>query len=114
MFDRDQQAADALYRIYRRLRVTSQAARNAPVTVSRAIERSSLMAYAVEDAGVPTPRLRAAVRVGPEAAVIATTHHDGTTLAEQFCDRPTSCSDSVFDAVLQAAPAPGHAPLADR
>ena len=40
------------------------------------------MAYAVEDAGVPTPRLRAAVRVGPEAGAIATSHPDGTTLAE--------------------------------
>ena len=50
VFDRDQQAADALYRIYRRLRLTSQAARSAPVTVSRAIERGSLMAFAVEDA----------------------------------------------------------------
>jgi len=59
VFDRDQQAADALYRIYRRLRLTSQASRTTPVTVSRAIERTSLMAYAVEDAGVPTPRLHA-------------------------------------------------------
>jgi glycosyltransferase 2 family protein len=100
VFDRDQQAADALYRIYRRLRVTSQAARNVPVTVSRAIERSSLMAYAVEDAGVPTPRLRAAVRVGPEAAAIATTHHDGTTLADHsaLTDRLLG---HVFDAVLK-------------
>ncbi len=100
VFDRDQQAADALYRIYRRLRLTSQASRTSPATVSRAIERSSLMAYAVEDAGVPTPRLRAAVRVGPEAAAIATTHHDGTTLAEQ-----PSPADGllgrVFDEVLQ-------------
>jgi glycosyltransferase 2 family protein len=100
MFDRDQQAADALYRIYRRLRVTSQAARSVPVTVSRAIERSSLMAYAVEDAGVPTPRLRAALRVGPEAGAIATTHHEGTTLAD--CPAPTDgLLGHVFDAVLK-------------
>jgi glycosyltransferase 2 family protein len=100
VFDRDQQAADALYRIYRRLRVTSQAVRNAPVTVNRAIERSSLMAYAVEDAGVPTPRLRAALRVGPEAAAIATDHHDGTTLANY--STPTDRQlGRVFDAVLK-------------
>jgi glycosyltransferase 2 family protein len=100
VFDRDQQAADALYRIYRRLRLTSQASRNAPVTVSRAIERGTLMAYAVEDAGVPTPRLRAALRVGPEAAAIATSHHDGTTLAEHdaLTDRQLG---RVFDAVLR-------------
>ncbi|HSR85385.1 MAG TPA: flippase-like domain-containing protein [Streptosporangiaceae bacterium] len=100
VFDRDQQAADALYRIYRRLRVTSQAARSVPVTVSRAIERSSLMAYAVEDAGVPTPRLRAALRVGPEAAAIATSHHDGTTLANH--PAPTDrMLGHVFEAVLK-------------
>jgi uncharacterized membrane protein YbhN (UPF0104 family)/tRNA A-37 threonylcarbamoyl transferase component Bud32 len=100
VFDRDQQAADALYRIYRRLRLTSQAARSVPVTVSRAIERGSLMAYAVEDAGVPTPRLRAALRVGPEAAAIATTHHEGTTLAN--CPAPTDRQlGHVFDAVLK-------------
>ena len=100
VFDRDQQAADALYRIYRRLRLTSQAARSVPVTVSRAIERSSLMAYAVEDAGVPTPQLRAALRVGPEAAAIATTHHDGTTLAHY--PAPTDgLLGHVFDTVLK-------------
>jgi len=100
VFDRDQQAADALYRIYRRLRVTSQAARSVPVTVSRAIERSSLMAYAVEDAGVPTPRLRAALRVGPEAAAIATTHHDGTTLAD-YPAPSDRLLGHVFDTVLK-------------
>jgi glycosyltransferase 2 family protein len=101
VFDRDQQAADALYRIYRRLRVTSQVSRSAPLTVARAVERRTLMAYAVDDAGVPTPRLRAALRVGPEAAVIATGHHDGTTLA----DLPAAPSDEVlgrvWDAVLK-------------
>jgi uncharacterized membrane protein YbhN (UPF0104 family)/tRNA A-37 threonylcarbamoyl transferase component Bud32 len=100
VFDRDQQTADALYRIYRRLRLTSQVSRNAPVTVSRAIERGTLMAYAVEDAGVQTPRLRAALRVGPEAAAIATSHHDGTSLAEHeaLTDRLLG---KVFDAVLR-------------
>jgi len=39
---------------------------------------------------VPTPRLRALVRVGPEAAVLAYDHHDGTTLAQ----RNPGCSDA--------------------
>jgi len=101
VFDRDQQAADALYRIYRRLRLTSQASRSAPLTVSRAVERRALLSYAVEDAGVPTPRLQALLRVGPEAAVIATSHQAGTTLAEL----PTAPTDDqlgrIWDAVLQ-------------
>ena len=101
VFDRDQQAADFLYRLYRRLRLTSQASRSVPVTVSRAVERRALMTYAVEDAGVPTPKLLAALRVGPEAAAIATRHCQGTTLA----DLPHPSSDELlgrtWDAVLK-------------
>jgi len=100
VFDRDQQGADAFYRIYRRLRLTSQVSRSAPLTVSRAVERRALMTYAVEDAGVSTPRLEAAVRVAPEAAAIATHHLDGTTLAK--LPRPPSDEQlsRVWDAVL--------------
>jgi glycosyltransferase 2 family protein len=101
VFDRDQQAADFLYRLYRRLRLTSQASRSAPLTVSRAVERRALMSYAVADAGVPTPKLVAALRVGPETAAVATRHCTGTTLA----DLPDPPSDwllgKVWDAVLQ-------------
>ena len=101
VFDRDQQAADFLYRLYRRLRLTSQASRSVAVTVSRAVERRALMAYAVEDAGVPTPRQLAVLRVGPEAAAVATQHCTGTTLA----DLPYPPSDEllgrVWDAVRQ-------------
>jgi len=100
VFDRDQQAADFLYRLYRRARLTSQASRSATLTVSRAIERRTLMAYAVEDAGVPTPRLRAALRVGPEAAFIATAHATGTTLAELPCPPSDKLVSRVFDTVL--------------
>jgi uncharacterized protein (TIRG00374 family) len=100
VFDRDQQAADFLYRLYRRVRLTRQASRSATLTVSRAIERRSLMAYALEDAGVPTPRLRAALRVGPEAAFIATDHATGTTLAELPCPPSDKLLSRVFDTVL--------------
>jgi uncharacterized membrane protein YbhN (UPF0104 family)/tRNA A-37 threonylcarbamoyl transferase component Bud32 len=101
VFDRDQQAADAIYRIYRGLRLRSQVSRASPLTVERAIERRALMTYALEDAGVGTPQLRALLRVGPEAAVVATDHHPGVTLA----DLPVAPSDGqlgrVFDTVLQ-------------
>ncbi len=88
VFDRDQQAAGALYRLYRRLRLKAQVSRSSLLTVERAVERCALLTYAVQGAGVATPRLRALVRVGPEAAVLVTDHHDGTTLAEQ-ADEPT-------------------------
>ncbi len=101
VFDRDQQTADAIYRLYRGLRLRSQVIRPTPLTVERAVERRALMTYALEDTGVPTPRLRALLRVGPEAAVLATDRCPGVTLA----DLPKAPSDAqlahIFDTVLQ-------------
>ena len=99
VYDRDQQAAGAIYRVYRSIRLLAQVPRNAPLSVDRAVEHRALLSYAAEDAGAPTPRLRALVRVGPEAAVLAYEHHDGTTLAQ----RNPGCSDDelkqIWDAV---------------
>jgi glycosyltransferase 2 family protein len=101
VFDRDQQTADAIYRVWRALRLRSQVSQVAPLTVDRAVERRALMTYAVEDAGVRTPRLRALLRVGPEAAVLATDHQPGVTLAD-LPDPPTDEQlAQVFDAVLR-------------
>jgi len=101
VFDRDQQAADVFYRLYRRLRLRTQVSRSAPLTVERAMERRALLTYAAEDAGVPTPRLRALIRVGPEAAVLANESHGGTTLAE-LKEVPTDAQlASVWDTVLR-------------
>jgi uncharacterized protein (TIRG00374 family) len=101
VFDRDQQAAGTFYRIYRSIRLLGQVSRSAPLSVDRVVERRALLSYAAEDAGVPTPRLRAVVRVGPEAAVLAFEHHDGTTLAR----RNPGCSDEelrhIWDAVAR-------------
>jgi|HubBroStandDraft_5_1064220.scaffolds.fasta_scaffold16872_2 uncharacterized membrane protein YbhN (UPF0104 family) len=101
VFDRDQQTADAIYRVWRGLRLRRQVTQPAPLTVERAIERRALMAYSLADARVGTPRLRALLRVGPEAAVIAVDHEPGVTLA----DLPGGPSDGqlgrVFDAVLR-------------
>jgi len=99
VYDRDQQAAGAFYRLYRAVRLQGQVSRNAPLSVDRTVERRALLSYATEDAGVPTPRLRTLVRVGPEAAVLAYDHSDGTTLAQ----RNPGCSDAelgyIWDAV---------------
>ncbi|MDQ2811412.1 MAG: flippase-like domain-containing protein [Actinomycetota bacterium] len=101
VYDRDQQAAGAIYRIYRSVRLLGPVSRTAPLSVDHEVERRALLTYAAEDAGAPTPRLRALVRVGPEAAALAYTHHEGTTLA----DRNPGCSDAelrqIWDAVDQ-------------
>ena len=98
VYDRDQQAAGAIYRLYRRVRVRGQVSRDAPLSVDRAVERRALLSYAAEDAGAPTPRLRAVVRAGPEAAVLACDHHDGTTLAQ----RNPGCSDAELSQIWDA------------
>ena len=99
VYDRDQQAAGVFYRAYRSVRLLAQVSRGAPLSVDRQVERRALLSYASEDADAPTPRLRAFVRVGPEAAVLAYEHHDGTTLAK----RNPGCSDGelrqIWDAV---------------
>src|SRR5262249_27229612 len=101
VFDRDQQAADVFYRLYRRLRLRTQVSRSAPLTVERAMERRAPLTHPPGDPGPPTPRLRALIRVGPEAAVLANESHGGTTLAE-LKEVPTDAQlASVWDTVLR-------------
>ena len=71
VYDRDQQAAGAFYRLYRSLLLRSPVSRGAPLSADRTVERRALLSYAAEDAGAPTPALRAVVRAGPEATVLA-------------------------------------------
>lgn len=101
VFDRDQQAAGTFYQLYRWIRVRGQVSHTAPLSLDRAVERRALLTYATEDAGVPTPRLRTLVRVGPDAAVLAYDHWEGGTLAE----RNSACTDEklgrVWDAVTR-------------
>ena len=98
VYDRDQQAAGAVYRLYRRVRVLGQVSRIAPLSVDHAVERRALLSYAAEDAGAPTPRLRALVRAGPEACVLAYEHQEGTTLAQ----RNPGCSDAELSRIWEA------------
>ena len=101
VFDRDQQAAGAFYRLYRWVRVQGQVSRTAPLSVDRTVERRALLCYATEDAGVPTPRLRTLVRVGPEAAVLAYEHCEGTTLAQWNPGCTEAELSCIWDAVTR-------------
>jgi uncharacterized membrane protein YbhN (UPF0104 family) len=101
VFDHDQQAAGAIYRLYRWVRVRGQVSRAAPLSVERAVERRALLSYAAMDTGVLTPRLRTLVPVGSEAVVLAYDKCPGTTLAQ----RNPGCTDEeirrIWDAVSQ-------------
>jgi len=99
VYDRDQQAAGVFYRAYRSVRLLAHVSRTAPLSVDRQVERRALLSYAAEDADAPTPRLRAFVRVGPEAAVLAYEHHDGTTLAKRNPGRSDGELRQIWDAV---------------
>jgi glycosyltransferase 2 family protein len=101
VFDRDQQAAGLLYRLYRLIRLRDQVARRAPLSTERLAERRALLAYAVEDAGVRTPRLRAVLRAGPEAMALATDADGGTSLAERGSAVTDAEVERVWDAVLR-------------
>jgi uncharacterized protein (TIRG00374 family) len=101
VYDWDQQAAGLLYRLYRSVRLQDQVSRRAPLSLDRVLERRALLSYATEDALVPTPRLRAVVRAGSEAAVLAYEHHDGTTLAEPGPEPTDDQLGRVWDAVLR-------------
>lgn len=101
VFDRDQQAADAFYRLYRRVRLRGTVSRSAPLTLESAVERQALLIYATTDAGVRTTRLHAATRVGPDAAAIATDHVDGTTLADSGAAATDDQLRQVWDTVLR-------------
>ena len=82
VFDRDQEAAGALYRAWRWVRLQGQARHGLPLSLERTVERRALLSYAVDEAGVRTPRLRVLVRVGGDTAAFAYDHTTGTTLAE--------------------------------
>ncbi|MDR2987663.1 MAG: lysylphosphatidylglycerol synthase domain-containing protein, partial [Nocardiopsaceae bacterium] len=101
VFDRDQQAAGAFYRLWRRVRLKASVSRRATLTLEGAIERQALLTYATEDSGVLTPRLRSVIRVGPDAAVLATDHVEGTTLAELGDKASDDQLRRVWDTVLQ-------------
>lgn len=101
VFDRDQQAADAFYRLYRRIRLHASVSRSAPLTLEGAVERQALLIYATEDAGIATPRLHAVTRVGPDAAALATDHVDGQTLADSGSATTNDQLRRVWDTVLQ-------------
>jgi glycosyltransferase 2 family protein len=106
VYDRDQEAAGALYRIYRWLRLQGQVRHGTPLTLGRAVERRALLSYAVDEAGVRTARLVALISVGSDATALAHLQHAGTTLAEMAAPAPAGEDEADPAAVTQPDPAP--------
>jgi uncharacterized membrane protein YbhN (UPF0104 family)/tRNA A-37 threonylcarbamoyl transferase component Bud32 len=89
VLDRDQQTADLIYRLWRRVRLRGGTPRRTIRSLRRSLEQESLMAYATAAAGAATPRLLATSEVGSEAALLAYEHVRGRTLAELPADELT-------------------------
>ncbi|MGH3185790.1 MAG: lysylphosphatidylglycerol synthase domain-containing protein [Streptosporangiaceae bacterium] len=100
VYDRDQQAAGAVYRLYRSILLRGQVSRGAALSTERTVEHRALLSYAAADSGAPTPILRAVVPAGPEASVLASDHHEGATLAD-FTDVTDAELADIWDAVHQ-------------
>jgi glycosyltransferase 2 family protein len=113
VFDRDQEAAGALYRLYRWLRLQGQVRRDRPLTLERAVERRALLSYASDEAGVRTPRLLALISVGSEATVLAHEQLAGTTLA-QLAGSPDGSGEDSPDGSGEDEPRPAGTPQTDQ
>ena len=106
VFDRDQEAAGALYRIYRWLRLQGQVRHGTPLTLGRAVERGALLSYAADEAGVRTPRLLALISVGADATALAHEQQAGTTLAELAASAPARQDEPGPGGTAQPHPDP--------
>jgi uncharacterized membrane protein YbhN (UPF0104 family) len=95
VLDRDQQGAGLLYRAYRWLRLQAPVARDSIVTLQRATEHHSLLAYAAHSAGARAPRLVGVAPVGPDATLLAFTDPEAQPLDSRTAD--------VTDAQLRGA-----------
>ncbi|NRQ34066.1 flippase-like domain-containing protein [Nonomuraea sp. NN258] len=82
VLDRDRQVAGLPYRLWRRLRLTSETRRRAIRSLRAELEREALMAYAAQAAGASTPRLLGTSEIGTEAALLAYEHIETRPLDE--------------------------------
>ncbi|MBG0814720.1 flippase-like domain-containing protein [Planomonospora sp. ID82291] len=74
VLDRDRQVAGLLYRLWRRIRLSSETRRKAIRSLRAELEREALMAYAAHAAGVGTPRLVGTSEIGSDAALLVYEH----------------------------------------
>ena len=76
----DERSADVLFRLYRRLTPRDYGDEKPFTTLRRTVEHEALVALAVRDLGVRTPRLRAFATAEPNGYVLAYEAIDGRSL----------------------------------
>jgi len=99
VFDRDLEGAGLASAAWRQLRLRTDPANPSVFSMRAQIEHAALMSYAATAAGGRTPRLRAAVEVGPDSTLLAYDHIEGRTFAELG---PGTVGDAELDAVFSA------------
>jgi glycosyltransferase 2 family protein len=82
VLDREREGAGWLGRAVRRLRLREEALPREAVTMRARLDRAVLLSLALDRAGVRTPRLLRAVRLGPDAILLVYEHVAGRTLRE--------------------------------
>lgn len=90
--DRDTFGIATMQDMLHRVRLRGASARRPALSVAAEVEHRVMLALTYEHAGIPAPRLRAAVPIGPSSSVVALTPSDGQTLAD---------TDQVTDAQLE-------------
>jgi uncharacterized membrane protein YbhN (UPF0104 family) len=82
VLDRDRQVAGVVYRVWRRILLSTETRRRAIRSLRAELEREALMAYAVQAAGAGIPRLIGTAEVGTDAALLAYEHIDSRPLED--------------------------------
>jgi uncharacterized membrane protein YbhN (UPF0104 family) len=81
VLDRDSEGSGALGRAIDQLRTREEVLPRQAVTMRRAIDQMTLLSLAINRAGARTPRLRNALRLGSDAALLVHDHIPGRALA---------------------------------
>ena len=113
VYDRDQEAAGAIYRLYRSARLEDQVSHSAPVSVDRMVERRALLSYAARGGRGAHPPAARPVRVGPRGHRARLRASGGTTLAEQDRTPTDAGARPRLGCGAPAARSPRHPPGAD-
>ncbi|MDG4858935.1 flippase-like domain-containing protein [Streptomyces sp. T-3] len=82
VLDRNRATAGLAYRLYQRLRLRRPAQSQGLVSLQHMVEQRTLLALAVADCGIRTPRLAAVRKLSPDAVMLAYEQVDGRTLDE--------------------------------
>ncbi|MEV0093967.1 flippase-like domain-containing protein [Streptomyces sp. NPDC050738] len=96
VLDRDRLAVGLAYRLYQRLRLRRPAQSQGLASLQHIVEQRTLLALAVRDSGIRTPKLAAVRKLGSDAVMIAYQQIEGRTLDQL---EPEELTDPLLDRI---------------